>query len=291
MGDERRQRLEDPAAGPVLPRAVLGQADDAVDAAVRARLHAREGRRRGRRRLRRLVQLLALGRAERRERARNPRRPPSRTASRRSSTRCAPTTRRRHRPGSRVRADSPERTTQGGDQHGRGRDPRAHRAARRRGARPVEARERGRQRRGHAAAPAGAAGAARSGLGLLRQRKALRNADLNPDAARLRDEETVDTTGSTCAPAAARKKRPVARASFERRGRDLNPRSTFQHLRDFSRAPSAARTPLRGRKGAAQEARLRLAGDGERTRDVLDLLVAQLALERGHRAHAVRDRA
>ena len=75
VGDERRQRLEDPAAEHGAHRgAVLRQAVDPVDARVAARLHARQGRRRRRRHVRGLVQLLALGRAQRGERPRDPRR-------------------------------------------------------------------------------------------------------------------------------------------------------------------------------------------------------------------------
>ena len=103
VGDERGQRLEDPAAEHGAHRgAVLRQAVDPVDARVAARLHARQGRRRRRRRLRRLVQLLALGRAERRERARDPRSRRSPTVSRPSSTTSGRAIRARRRPGSRV---------------------------------------------------------------------------------------------------------------------------------------------------------------------------------------------
>ena len=98
-------------------------------------------------------------------------------------------------------------------------------------------------------------------------------------------------------------KRPF-RASFERRGRDLNPRSTFQHLRDFQSrsfghsdtspwprqrtATAAAIRPAATHESCGRG--LRLARDGRDVRrHVLDLLVAQLPLERRHRALAVRD--
>ena len=95
VGDERRQRLEDPAPRTRCSTAApfSGKPSTPWTPESRARLHAREGRRRGRRRLRRLVQLLPLGRAERRERARDPRRRRSPTGSRRSSTRCGRATR------------------------------------------------------------------------------------------------------------------------------------------------------------------------------------------------------
>ena len=76
---------------------------------------------------------------------------------------------------------------------GRQRDQPAHRGARRRGTPPARA------RRGRGGAPRGPACAARSGqdrarplLGSLRQRRARRDAGLDPDEAKLRSADTVE---------------------------------------------------------------------------------------------------
>ncbi len=82
--------------------------------------------------------------------------------------------------------------------------------------------------------------------------------------------------------------KPQASPHPKRRGRDLNPRSTFQHLRDFqSRSFGRSDTS----PGADRVARMcgLLPGDrGDVGRHVGDLLLGEL-VERGHHALAVRD--
>ena len=76
---------------------------------------------------------------------------------------------------------------------------------------------------------------------------------------------------------------------MQRRGRDLNPRRTFQHVRDFQSrslgrsdtSPRSQRLPA-GRPGSAACCGRDVGGD------VLDLLLAQRVRERRHAALAVR---
>ncbi len=194
------------------------------------------------------------------------RRAPRRVRARHSGLRASPRARSRHaRP-------SPGRAT----------TRRARRRSRRLSPRPLPERG-GRQRAPQLVEGASSSECMRSTSTRLRRDRARRRRSRRRRravAARRRSARRAEPAPSTTTRSAIRP---------QRRGRDLNPRRTFQHVRDFQ-SRSFGRSDTSPRDGQPSEAPCRLTFGHRRhvRRDVLDLLLAERVLERRHCALAVR---